>query len=907
MAQSDAAALCTIVSDIDLDGRPGRERLIVMADDLRVEGEAGRRQWRFADVSEFRVEPALGSCYLQGRVGDSWEDVLRRPGEDDDTLAGLAERLNVRSRTGRWPEAVGKAVCAAAEGGEPVWAHLQNLRRLVRLIRPFRRSVLLVLGLSFLTAGIEMAVPLLQRILVDRVLSPAPGLSLSHPLFILVMIVAALLIARLTNTVFAIWRGRVSSWLGSTLTAGLRQRLVAKLNELPLAFHDRNQVGMLMSRVAYDTEALHTLVYHMTSGLLLELLQLVVIVIMLFYLNPKLALMTMIPMPFIAGANWYFVRYLNPRHHHYWEAVGKQAAALTGMLSGIRVVKAFAQEKQEDRRFRDSSLRLRDSRQVVDFSTWTFGALMGFLFALGTLAVWYIGGRDVLGQQMSLGTLVAYLAYLAMFFTPLTSLAQSTSSFSNVWTASLRIFEILDRPGESYPARSGSPPRVPSRDNGVEFQNVSFGYQRNQPVLRGISFSIPPGQFVGVAGRSGSGKSTLVSLLGRLYEADSGRILVGGVDTREMDSRELRRRIGMVLQDPFLFRGSVSENIAYGNREATPDMILRAAKLADAHDFILRMPFAYESQLGDTGSGLSGGERQRLSIARALLMDPRILVLDEATSNVDAESERSIRRSIRLFSRGRTTIAIAHRLPTLEEADQIIVLDHGRLVEKGTHVELLKQGGLYSGLFALASGRPEKPERWLEEEAPSVLPPDPPGNPVETGTDAGAEPSREIRWLEPGGVVIEDDGRRLSVSSGRTRYAGAAAFRTFPLSHQDRWISLRFPEPSGRELELGMIEELSSFPEPARGAVRRALERRYLFHNIREIRQLYARGPKLRFSVETESGPMKFTMEKTADSSRRFGDRGYLLMDGIGNWYVIPDRTALHRRQQSLLSLYLGD
>ncbi len=541
---------------------------------------------------------------------------------------------------------------------------------------------------------------MLQARLVDHVLKPAvAGSPQGELLLLLSAIVAGLLLVRLAAALVGIWKGRVSSWVGTSMTANLRNELVRKLNELPLSFYDKNQVGMLMSQVAYDTETLHTLIYHVTSGVFLQSLQLAGISAMLVYLNPRLALVTLLPMPLIIAGSWYFTRCLQPRHHHYWEAVGKQAAALMGMLSGIRVVKSFVQEDREIRRFGESSRRLRDSRLAVDTSTSTFAAGMGFLFAVGTLAAWYLGGRDVLFGQMTLGALMAFLQYLAMFYTPLTSIAESTTWFANFFSVSRRICDLLDTPGES---RRPEPPVALDRVQGrVELRDVSFGYDKSRPVLSDISFTIAPGEMIGVVGRSGSGKSTLVSLIARLYDADHGQILIDGVDVRELDPRQLRRQIGMVPQEPFLFRGAVAENIAYGNAQAAPEQILLAAKQADAHDFIMRMPLAYSTQLGEGGSGLSGGERQRLSIARALLFDPAILILDEATASVDAESERAICRAIRRWARRRTAIVIAHRLSTLQDADRLFVFDQGRLIEQGTQEELLSRGGLYSTLLRL--------------------------------------------------------------------------------------------------------------------------------------------------------------------------------------------------------------
>ena len=534
--------------------------------------------------------------------------------------------------------------------------------------------------------------------------------ALGQLLQLLLAIVAGLLLARLAATLVTVWKGWVSSRVGTTLTSDLRKELVAKLNELPLAFYDRNQAGVLMSQVAYDTETLHTLVYHMTSGFLMQSLQLAGIGVMLLCLNAKLALVTLLPMPLIVAGSWYFTRYLQPRHQHYWAAVGKQASALMGMLAGIRVVKAFVQEDREIRRFAASSRRLRDSRLTVDNAAVTFTAAMGLLFALGGLVVWYLGGRDVLFGSMKFGSLMAFIAFLAMFYAPLTTIAESTTWFASFYSTSRRICALLDVPSESEPAQ----PTVPlDRFQGsVEFQHVSFAYDRGRPVLEDVSFAIEPGEMVGVVGRSGSGKSTLVSLIGRLYECNAGQIRIDGIDVRQADPRQLRRQIGMVPQEPFLFRGLVAANITYGNELATPEQILLAARNADSHEFIMRMPFAYETQLGEGGSGLSGGERQRLSIARALLFDPAILILDEATASVDAESERAICKAIRRWARRRTTIVIAHRLSTLQGADRLLVFDQGRLVEQGSPAELLDQGGLYSNLASIQYNLSESHRRF---------------------------------------------------------------------------------------------------------------------------------------------------------------------------------------------------
>ncbi|MGA2254505.1 MAG: DUF1854 domain-containing protein [Thermoguttaceae bacterium] len=943
---AEEAAVFVLDTSIDLEGSPCPQRLTVDERQLMVSNLVGnrrrerRREWRWEQIEAFRVGPAIGSHFLQVQVDGQWIDVLRRPGDVARELTDLVGRLNARCRQGfrttpdgaedgarRW-HVDGRLCDSRPETKNP--PRLRMTARLWALLRPFRGSVVLLLVLSLGAVAIDMTPPILLKVLVDRVLQADRAQNpLGQLLQLLLAIVAGLLLARLAATLVTVWKGWVSSRVGTTLTADLRNELVAKLNELPLAFYDRNQAGVLMSQVAYDTETLHTLVYHMTSGFLMQSLQLAGIGVMLLCLNAKLALVTLLPMPLIVAGSWYFTRYLQPRHQHYWAAVGKQASALMGMLAGIRVVKAFVQEEREIRRFADSSRRLRDSRLTVDNAAVTFTAAMGLLFALGGLVVWYLGGRDVLFGSMTFGSLMAFLAFLAMFYAPLTTIAESTTWFASFYSTSRRICALLDVPSESEQAQSTVP--LGRFDGGIEFQHVSFAYDRSRPVLEDITFAIEPGEMVGVVGRSGSGKSTLVSLIGRLYECSAGRIRIDGIDVRQANPQQLRRQIGMVPQEPFLFRGSVAANITYGNGQATPEQILLAARNADSHEFIMRMPFAYETQLGEGGSGLSGGERQRLSIARALLFDPAILVLDEATASVDAESERAICRAIRRWARRRTTIVIAHRLSTLQGADRLLVFDQGRLVEQGTPAELLHRGGVYSTLASIqynlsenhrrfesaagsnaAEGIAEAVAEWgggdsLFRAMPANAPPrDAVLESALEVNNANHEPG--IAWLDPTGVTIEDGGLgMLRVTMGRQRNDSVQAVWAFPASEQGRFISLRHREPSGREAEVGMLNTLAAWPRHAQEAVRRSLARRYLIRRIQEIRQVLTSGTQLTLSVLTDGGPAKLRLEKPGEGCQEFGAHGLLLTDPEGNYFVIPDRSVLPRRQQRLLTLYFGD
>lgn len=836
---------------------------------------------------------------------------MRRRGKADDELVKETSALTARVRRvrangdegspdGRPGEAKVPGVegrgTLDADSRSPRTRSMRNAARMVTCLRPFRGSVALLLSLSLGAVAIDIVPPMLQRSLVDDVLAVDPPKNLQeHLLFCLMAIVAGLLLVRAAATLVAIWKGVVSSRVGTSMTANLRNNLVEKLNALPMAFHDRSQVGMLMSQVAYDTEALHTLVFHLTSGFLLQSFQLLGIGVMLFYLNAKLALITMLPMPLILFGSWHFTRRLQPRHRHYWEAVGRQASALMGMLSGIRVVKAFAQEDRETKRFHTSSARLRDSRMIVESATAVFSASMGLLFALGTLAVWFIGGRDVMAGAMSLGSLMAFLMYLATFYTPLTTIVESTAWFANFLSISRRMGELLETPSEANRLRR---PASPGRaSNHVEFRDVSFGYDKGRPVLKHVDFAVKPGEIIGIAGRSGSGKSTLISLIARLYEADSGRVLLGGADVRDMDPRELRRKIGMVPQDPFLFRGSVFANIAYGNADAEPERILAAARRSDAHDFIMRLPFAYETQLGDDGAGLSGGERQRLSLARALLGDPEILILDEATASIDAESERAICSSLRRGGAAQTVIVIAHRLSTLKDVDRLLVFDNGRLVEQGAPRELLERDGVYAALAGTRGNRKSTERRTCRGPAPARR-----GSPVKDRSQAPI-----ISRLNRESDIVETDCRgALRARIAGRLYRDIFAIPCFPSLHRTRFIALLRSSASGRPQELGMIQCLDDWPQSAQRAIQKSLGRQHMYRIIREIHRMRFRDNLLIVSATTDAGPIEVSLKTSGEGSQPLAEHGLLFRDEGGNYYAILDRRILPKQQQAVLELYAG-
>ena len=390
-----------------------------------------------------------------------------------------------------------------------------------------------------------------------------------------------------------------------------------------------------------------------------------------------------------------------PNWRRFWFSRWRLNAMLSTFLAGIQVVKAFAQEEQEEDRYRDRNNNVLEARLRVDQAWAKFFPLISFAFGAGGLIIWYAGGNAVLDHRISLGTLMAFLSYLGMFYGPLSSLAQLSQAWNRFTTIAQRTFEFLDEtPKVVNPVNTAAPHKV---EGEIEFDGVSFGYDPYFPVLKNVSFTIHPGELIGIVGSSGAGKTTLVNMISRFYDANQGSVKVDGVDVRDMPIEDLRKNIGVVLQTPFLFRGTLAQNIAYAKPNASRDEIIRSAKAANAHDFIINLPEGYDTIVGEGGAGLSGGERQRISIARAILLDPKILILDEATSSVDTETERQIQKALEQLVKGRTTIAIAHRLSTLYNANRIIALERGRVVEIGTPEELVEQKGVFYKLVQMQS------------------------------------------------------------------------------------------------------------------------------------------------------------------------------------------------------------
>jgi ABC-type multidrug transport system fused ATPase/permease subunit len=466
---------------------------------------------------------------------------------------------------------------------------------------------------------------------------------------------------------------------------------------LSLSFFERTSTGELMSRVTSDVNALEQFVTHGVILTTVDLLRLVGASAVLLVLDWRLALAVLIPVPIIAVGLRRYNRYSRPIYRRVRDRLGDISARLQDDLAGIRVVQAFGQEDAELERFRTVSQRYYHER-VQAIRAWsTFFPAMYFVSAVGGVLVLGFGARMVVGGQISLGTLVAFLAYIASFYDPLRRLTEVDDTFQQAIAAAERIFELLDEEPDVQNVPDGV--ELTGVKGDVVFDDVHFGYGEGDEVLHDIEFHMAPGQVMALVGPSGAGKTSIANLLCRFYDPAHGRILVDGYDLRQVKLESLRRHVAVVLQDTFLFNATVRENLLYGKPDASEEEIVAAAQAAYAHEFIAQMPSGYDTEIGERGVKLSGGQRQRLALARAILADPRILILDEATSSVDAEAEYLIQQALEGVMKGRTSLVIAHRLSTIRNADKIIALEGGRIREIGNHGELLARGGLYSQLY----------------------------------------------------------------------------------------------------------------------------------------------------------------------------------------------------------------
>ena len=705
LLEADEEIRIALESDIDAAGH-FNPRWLVMTDrrvmTLDLNGNDQDLEVPLADLTKVQIEPLVGGSSLEVSTAEDTIPLITYSQSRTDKFIEASRGIEqfIEDKPFLVKTTFPKVTCEKCGRRLPTKDGLcracvskwSMFTRICTYLTTHRTKTIVIVVMFLLISIADLLPPKITQLIIDDVFANKDA----ELLFWLVFLMGGLMVFRWLGEMVNGW---LTAWLGARVVSDMRSEVYKHLELLSLGYHDKQRTGGLLSRVTNDTRNLRHFIIDGLPFLILRWLTTLGVIGMLFYTNWVLTIYILIPVPLIFYWGKSLYKRLRVYYTRLWRRWEDFYSHIQESLSGIRVVKAFAQEPREIAKFK------RNTQTLFDIEYWTemrwifYFSTMGLINFLGFIVVWLVGGNQVLGQELTLGELMLFYFYLHMFYGPLRWLGRVNSWMTRAMSAAERIFEVLDTAPEAYDDLNAIP--MPRINGDITFKNVTFGYEAALPVLKDVNLEIKAGEMIGLVGKSGAGKTTTINLICRFYDANYGTIEIDGVDIRDIRLEDVRSHIGVVMQDPILFNGSIRDNISYGRPDAKFEDIVAAARAANAHDFILCKPDGYDTILGEKGAGLSGGEKQRMSIARAILHDPKILILDEATSSVDAQTEKLLQEAISRLIGGRTTIAIAHRLSTLRDARRLVVLDQGRVVEVGTHEELIAKRGHFHHLVHL--------------------------------------------------------------------------------------------------------------------------------------------------------------------------------------------------------------
>lgn len=631
-------------------------------------------------------------------------------------LQFVAEQMRKRLSANAAPTALAGDFDPAAEYQEAVLKSVKEAKatlampklgvmfRLLSYLKPHKKPAAIGITFAMLLTSLQLLPPYLTKVLVDDILRPVESGRITDASFWLWAVIGSLAAVWSISEFISFLRLRIMALTGEKIATKLREDIYSHMQKLSLSFFGSRTTGSLITRVSSDTDRLWDFVTFGVIEVVVSIFQIIGVAAALFLQDWSLAVLVLVPLPIMATMFYWHSQKIQVLFLRIWRKWSAMTGVLSDVIPGIRVVKAFAQEDHEVKRFRAKNDALEAEAEILHRQWTRFWPTVVMLMHVCSLIVWAVGAPRVLkyaqtggAEGMPLGVFIAFTGYMWMFWAPVQHLGMMSRTINRVSTSASRVFEVLD----TVPSIVNKPEAktIEPLQGHVTFDNVTFTYDGVRNVLKGVSFNVEPGEMIGLVGPSGGGKTTLINLICRFYDVKDGSVKIDGFDVRDLELSSMRRQIGVVLQEPYLFHGTIAENIAYGSHNASLPDIIAAARAANAHEFICGFPDSYETIVGERGQTLSGGERQRISIARAILHNPRLLILDEATSSVDTETEKKIQEALQRLVAGRTTFAIAHRLSTLSIADRLFVMEDGKLVEQGTHEELLaKPDGVYAKL-----------------------------------------------------------------------------------------------------------------------------------------------------------------------------------------------------------------